>query len=358
MLSLLLLGMVISCSGSSDDDVIEPLNVIPANLSLEVSVIGADGSNLYGDGSGVVNFTATATNAVKYGFKFDSGEEIESFSGNIEHTYTVEGSKEYLVTIFAYSSTNHSISKFQTITVYVEETGPQLVWSDEFNTNGAPDLTKWGYNIGRGDNGWGNGEKQYYTDRSDNVIVEGGFLKITAKKENYEGAQYTSTRMLTQGKFNFTYGRVEVRAKLPSGGGTWPAIWMLGSNISTVSWPACGEIDIMEHWGHNPSEVSSATHTTACSGGCSDVGVGSTTLSDYATEFHVYAIEWSEDEIDFLIDGDFRYRYRPSEKNDDNWPYTKDQFLILNIAMGGSWFDIDPNFVQSTMEIDYVRVYQ
>ena len=164
--------------------------------------------------------------------------------------------------------------------------------------------------------------------------------------------------MKTQGKFDFTYGKVDVRAKLPEGAGTWPAIWMLGSNISTVGWPACGEIDIMEHWGHKPAEVSSATHTSACSGGCDNVRVGSKMINDYATEFHVYSMEWTKEELRFSIDDVFLYAYRPANKNSDNWPYTSDQFIILNVAMGGSWFTIDPNFEQSSMEIDYVRVYQ
>ena len=131
----------------------------------------------------------------------------------------------------------------------------KLVWADEFNTKGAPDSTKWSYDIGTGDWGWGNNEKEYYTSRSENVSISKGMLKITALKENYNGSAYTSTRMLTRDKFQFTYGKVEVRAKLPAGVGTWPAIWMLGSNIKTVGWPNCGEIDIMEHKGCDLNKI-------------------------------------------------------------------------------------------------------
>ena len=134
----------------------------------------------------------------------------------------------------------------------------------------------------------------------------------------------------------------------------------LGSNITTVGWPACGEMDIMEHWGHDPTKVSSAIHTTACSGvtNCKNVRVGETIVSDFDTEFHVYSAVWTENEIRFYLDDGFLYRYRPAAKTVDNWPFTTNQFILLNVAMGGSWFTIDPNFHQSAMEIDYIRVYQ
>ena len=133
---------------------------------------------------------------------------------------------------------------------------------------------------------------------------------------------------------------------------------MLGRNIDTVGWPACGEIDILEHWGHNPTVVASATHTPACNGGCGNVTVGETHINDYDTAFHTYSVEWNEDELRFYIDDVFKYTYSPSTKNGQNWPYTWDQFILLNLAMGGSWFSIDPNFTEATFEVDYVRVYQ
>jgi hypothetical protein len=232
-----------------------------------------------------------------------------------------------------------------------------LVFEEEFNVNGAPDDNIWGYDIGTGDNGWGNGEQQYYTDRSDNVVVEDGVLKIIAKKENYMGSSYTSARLLTQNKFDFTYGKIEVKAKLPKGGGTWPAIWMLGSNFSTVGWPACGEIDIMEYVGNNPGTIQSALHNNSSFG--NTVYHRSTAISNESDEYHVYSMIWSEEQISFYLDGERFYVYRPENRNASNWPYDKPQFLILNIAMGGALGgNIDPNFSSSEMEIDYVKIYQ
>jgi len=253
---------------------------------------------------------------------------------------------------------SQSKEKFISTTITIKvKTDLKLLWSDEFDGSGVPDSTKWGYDIGTGSNGWGNGESQYYTNRLENVKVENGFLIITAKAESYERSNYTSSRLLTQGKFDFTYGRVEVKAKLPSGGGTWPAIWMLGANFPTAGWPACGEIDIMEHAGNRQGIVQSAMHTSSSSG--NTVNLGSQTLSDVSTEFHVYSLEWSADEMIFSVDDVVHYRYNPATKNSDTWPYNKDQFIILNVAMGGGFGGtINPNFVQSSMEIDYVRVYQ
>ena len=230
-----------------------------------------------------------------------------------------------------------------------------LIWSDEFDVNGLPDATKWGYDTG--DGGWGNNESQYYTDRTDNAVVEDGVLKITAKAESFNGSDYTSARMKTHGLFDFTYGRVDVRAKLAEGGGTWPAIWMLGSNFETVSWPACGEIDIMEHVGNNPGIIGSALHTPSSSGNTQNQMDFS--VPDATSEFHVYSLNWSPDQITFLVDDEIFYTYNPSDKNANTWPYDADQFIILNIAMGGNLGGvIDPAFIESTMEVDYVRVYQ
>jgi len=232
-----------------------------------------------------------------------------------------------------------------------------LIWQDEFSTAGDPDDQNWNFDIGRGSNGWGNNEAQYYTNRSENVTVENGFLKITAKKENYEGAEYTSARLKTQDKFSFTYGRVDVKAKLAGGGGTWPAIWMLGSNITSVGWPACGEVDIMEYVGNRPGTVQSAIHNSSSSG--ATVNYKSTSITNETSEFHVYSVIWSEEQISFLIDGERYYTYRPVIRDDGTWPFDAKQFLILNVAMGGNLGgSIDPSLTTSVMEIDYVRIYQ
>ena len=232
-----------------------------------------------------------------------------------------------------------------------------LLWSDEFDVDGAPSATNWTYDIGTGSNGWGNGESQYYTDRSDNVIVEDGHLKITAKAESFSGSAYTSSRLISQGLFDFTYGRVDIRAKLPEGGGTWPALWMLGANFETVGWPTTGEIDIMEHVGNNQNVVSSAIHTPSSFG--NTVNKGELEVANVSSEFHIYSVNWSADEISFLVDDVIYYTYAPADKNLDNWPFDAGQFFIMNVAMGGTFGgDIDPAFVESTMEIDYIRVYQ
>lgn len=363
----IIIGMtILSCSNSdspTDNPIDTPEQIIPENLEITVTVLNADDTNPNGDGSGKVQCVATADNAIKFGFKFGNDSEIQSINGTMDYTFNMPGTNNYTITVFAYSRTGNSISRFTTTSVYVTEPELQLVWSDEFDVDGSFNTSNWTAEVVPPDNGsWFNGEKQHYTDRADNVYVSTGTLKIVAKKETYtyenSTKEYTSARLITQDKVEFTYGRIDVRAKLPQGQGTWPAIWMLGANIDTVGWPACGEIDIMEHWGHNPGIVSSATHTTACSGGCADVGVGSTYLPDYPTEFHIYSLEWNENELKFFIDGEFKYRYAPSPKNNNNYPYTSNQFLILNVAMGGSWFEIDPNFTESTMEVDYVRLYQ
>ncbi|WP_421918623.1 family 16 glycosylhydrolase [Marinifilum sp.] len=227
-----------------------------------------------------------------------------------------------------------------------------LIWSDEFDSDGTPDAANWAYDLGAG--GWGNNESQTYTNNAENASVSGGTLKITAKAD---GGSYTSARLKTQDLFEFTYGRVDVRAKLPKGGGTWPAIWMLGANFPEVDWPACGEIDIMEGIGNDPGHIQCALHTPSSFG--ATVNMESTTVADASDEFHVYSVNWSENQITFLIDDEVYYTYAPESKSADNWPYDADQFLILNVAMGGTLGGtIDPAFTESSMEIDYVRVYQ
>lgn len=239
----------------------------------------------------------------------------------------------------------------------VDVTYTNLIWSDDFDVDGSPNAANWTYDIGTGDNGWGNGESQYYTNRTDNAVVENGILKITAKTESFSGSNYTSARLKSQGLFDFTYGRVDIRAKLPEGGGTWPALWTLGSNFETVSWPACGELDIMEHVGNNQNVIQAAIHTPSSFG--NTINKGSETADNVSTEFHVYSMNWSPDEISFLIDDVIFYTYSPETKDSQTWPFNADQFLIMNVAMGGALGgSIDSSFSEATMEIDYVRVYQ
>ena len=245
-----------------------------------------------------------------------------------------------------------------------------LVWSDEFDGNGPIDNSKWFHQTFI-PNGWGwfNGELQHYTDREDNSYVQNGYLHIVAKDETYTDPvqgitkQYTSARL--NSKFAFTYGRVEARAKLPEGVGTWPAIWMLGKNINetgaywqtqgfgTTGWPECGEIDIMEHWGSNQNYIQSALHTPSSFG--ATVNHGGLMANDVSNTFHIYAMEWTADEIIFSLDGVPYYTYSPSPQNMSTWPFIADQYILLNVAIQNS---IEPSFTESEMVLDYIRVYQ
>lgn len=250
-----------------------------------------------------------------------------------------------------------------------------LVWSDEFDstTPAAIDGSKW-YHQTIGPNGgqWFNNELQHYTDRLDNSFVENGFLNIVAKRENYthggKTLQFTSARL--NSKFAFTYGRVDVRAKLPSGNGTWPAIWTLGKNVSEVGaywqtqgfgntgWPWCGEIDIMEHGLGAVNHTSSALHT-GCDGCSGDTkNKASQLISDVSANFHVYSVNWSPNQITFLVDDVAYYTYNPAIRDIGTWPFDLEQFLLLNVAMGGFSGTPDSGFTSSSMVIDYVRVYQ
>jgi len=234
-----------------------------------------------------------------------------------------------------------------------------LVWSDEFDGNSV-DLNNWTFETGA--SGWGNNELQNYTN-GDNAEIVDGKLIITAEKidDNTQPGSYTSTRIVTRGKQEFQYGRMEIRAKLPSGTGIWPAIWMLGSNINSVGWPACGEMDIMEYVGYEPDVVHSTVHTSAGSGG---QGSGSSmTLTTCEEEFHVYGLYWTEEKLVFYADNidNVIHTYNPENKDDANWPFNQPAFFILNIAVGGNWGGaqgIDNSIFPQTMEIDYVRVYQ
>lgn len=243
----------------------------------------------------------------------------------------------------------------------------QLVWSDEFNGSGMIDTSKWFHQTLLPDgNSWFNGELQHYTDELTNSFVDSGYLHIVAKNESYtdQGVtkQYTSARL--NSKYAFTYGRVEVRAKLPTGAGTWPAIWTLGKNIDepggywtdqhgTTPWPACGEMDIMEHWGINQDYISSATHTPSSFGGT--VNVGGITLPGVSNEFNVYALDWYPERLDFSVNGNIFYSYEPNVLDAATWPFILDQYILLNIAIDGN---ITSSFSESDMIIDYVRVYQ
>jgi beta-glucanase (GH16 family) len=248
-----------------------------------------------------------------------------------------------------------------------------LVWSDEFDTNGAVNASNWFHQtqLPNGDS-WFNGEVQHYTNLTTNSFVNTGMLSIVAKKGNYTNQgvtkQYTSARL--NSKFAFKYGRIDVRAKLPITSGTWPAIWMLGKNVNedggffddtfgTTGWPACGEIDIMEHGifsSQSINYVQSTLHTPSSYG--NSINHGGTLASDLQNNYHVYSMNWSANQISFLLDNVVYYTYNPLVKNADTWPFDNEQYLLLNIALGGYAGNIPANFTQASMLIDYVRVYQ
>jgi len=235
--------------------------------------------------------------------------------------------------------------------------GWTLVFSDEFETPGSPDPTKWGYDLGY----IANDEKQYYTSRPENVRVEGGNLVIEGRKEAYQGYAYTSARVVTRGRFEFRYGRVEVRAKLPTGRGTWPAIWMLGTNIDQVRWPTCGEIDIMENVGFDPLRVHASVHTAAYNHVIGTQKTASVTIADPSADFHVYALEWYPDRIEAFVDGLRYFTFRNEGTGSRTWPFDQPEYLLLNLAIGGSWGGqqgIDDALFPKRFQVDYARVYQ
>ncbi|RYU90539.1 glycosyl hydrolase family protein [Mucilaginibacter terrigena] len=300
------------------------------------------------DNSGTVTFAVTAENAVSYEFDFGNGVFQNNTSGSLTYQYPVAG--VYNVKVTAKSQSGKTTVKSIQVNVSAAEA---LVWSDEFNNTGAPDPGKWGYDLGN-NNGWGNNELEYYTNRTDNAIESDGTLKINLKKEDYNGFGYTSARLLTKGKFAFKYGRVEVKAKLPAGVGTWPAIWALGANVDTTPWPACGEIDIMEHVGKQQNTIFSTLHYPNHYGGG---GVSATTQNPTAsTAFHVYSLEWTPTTMKFAVDGNVYHTFA----NTADLPFNHDFFLILNVAIGGNFGGpaVDPNFTNDSMEVDYVRVYK
>ena len=213
-----------------------------------------------------------------------------------------------------------------------------LVMEDNFDVDGAPDPSIWAYDIGRGadNNGWGNNELQYYTDSPDNVVVQNGYLIITAKQQALGGASYTSARLKTQNLFEQKYGRFEARIKLPLGQGLWPAFWMLGSNIEQVGWPQCGEIDIMEYLGNNPTQILGTLHGPGFSGGESISKKYNLSNSRFDNEFHVFGVEWSEDHINWYVD-DVLYNQITRKQVEDEggeWVFDNSFFMILNMAVG------------------------
>ena len=235
----------------------------------------------------------------------------------------------------------------------------KLTWSDEFNYQGHPDTTKW--TAETGGHGWGNNELQYYTaGRLENARVENGLLIIEARKENQDSNAYTSARLITKGKGDWQYGKIEARAKLPRGRGTWPAIWMLGSTQPLV-WPDDGEIDIMEHVGFNQGFIHGSVHTKKYNHVIGTQKTDTVEVKDCSEQFHIYSAEWDKDSVKIAVDGKVFFRFANEHSGYDAWPFDNKMHLLLNIAVGGNWGGakgVDETIWPQRMEIDYVRVYQ
>ncbi len=246
----------------------------------------------------------------------------------------------------------------------LEQRNWQLVWSDEFDgTAGVlPDAAKWKFDIGIGpdNNGWGNAELEYYTNRTSNVSLDGkGNLAITARSESYSGSAFTSARINTSGIFEQAYGRVEARIKTPWGPGIWPAFWMLGSDVNSVGWPQCGEIDIMELRGQKPDIVNGTVHGPGYSGGAAITKSFALKNDRFDVDFHLFAVEWGTDYVDFFVDSTLYHRITP-ENVKGEWVFDHPFFIILNVAVGGNYlgFPTSQTPFPQTMYVDYVKVYK
>ena len=266
----------------------------------------------------------------------------------------------FLANDFDFITTNEPELLFKEIAKSPVTKGMKLVWSDEFNYVGLPDSSKWNYGIGG--SGWGNHEKQFYTDAdSSNAMVKNGLLSIIARKEKHENSDYTSARLLTKGKAEWTYGFVEIRAKLPAGVGLWPAGWMLGSNADEVGWPKCGEIDIMEHVGYKKDSLFGTVHTEAYNHR-NNTQKGKIIFLDHPySEFHTYALKWTPEKMEFLLDGNVYFQFANEHKTDAEWPFDKPFYLLLNMAVGGDFGGkegVDDSVFPAVYQVDYVRIFQ
>lgn len=337
--------------------------VLPANLNVNLSI-----------STGTVDVIAHADSANFYIFTFyENGDStmIESKSGIATHTYAASGN--YTVKTAAYTTAEHYIAEVDSFEINlniggtgapttgatspISYNGYTLVWHDEFNGNALS--ADWTYDIGTGNGGWGNNELQYYTNQ--NAIVSGGVLQITAKQEAMGGQSYTSSRIKTQGLQSWKYGRIDIRAALPKSQGIWPALWMLGDNITSVSWPACGEIDIMEligGAGNNDKTVHGTAHWSD-NGTHAQYGNSYTLNSGiFADEFHVFSIVWNANSITWLVDNTVfnTISTTPAQLSE----FQEKFFLIFNVAVGGNWPGSPDATTQlpQTMYVDYVRVFQ
>jgi hypothetical protein len=337
-------------SGCGQDDGDENGVVLPANLVVNVAVAA--------DKSGKIDVTASADNANYYMISFGeiTGETpVKSTTGTATYTYQKSGS--YTITVYAHATEIERIFTTKLVNVTVGE-ATNLAWEEEFDGTSL-NTDFWTFETGAG--GWGNNELQYY--RPENTSVSGGFLTITAKQESFSGSNYTSSRLITKGKKEFQYGTIEIRAKLPKGQGIWPALWMLGGNISSVGWPKCGEIDIMEMIGGANNRDKTVYGTLHWDEGgnhaCTCDKPGYTLPSGiFNDDFHVFKITWDQTDIKWFVDGTQfnQINITPSGLSE----FHAKHFFIVNLAVGGNWPgspDGTTTFPQQLI-VDYIRVYQ
>ena len=356
-------ALFFSCSSDDDSATVNPDD--PSNLELNILS--------YNDGTGIVVVSATATNATSFQFFMgdDASGPIEQTTGTYEHTYVTYGS--YEIAVRAYGPSGRYLEKSQRTLVEAADPVPvgngystpfsyegmELVWNDEF-LGSSLNEEDWSHDIGNGCPdlcGWGNNELEYY--RPENLTVGNGVLTIEAKRESFEGYDYTSSKIVTRNKQAFKYGRIDIRATLPKGQGLWPALWMLGTNQPVVGWPKCGEIDIMEMVGGSGRENTIGGNVFWDSSGTTDQPK-SYSLSDgtFADEFHVFSIIWTESEIKWYVDDNLFHTFSttPVDRSEFQEPF----YLIFNVAVGGNWpGSPDGTTVFPTqMQVDYVRVFQ
>lgn len=350
--------------GDSDREVVVPVHLdapAPRAASVKVELVGQTSTS----GEDFAPMSSTLSWA--------KGEQ------DAEVRFTIKGDTDYeddetLWVAFSQPSEVLLPNPFYTVTLenddpysgndsgYVTPTsysGYALVWNEEFD---GTSLNSADWNYETGGHGWGNNELQNYRNDPSNIRVENGRMIITARKEQFGGSEYTSARLTTQGKKEFQFGRIDIRAKLPKGQGIWPALWMLGSNISTVSWPACGETDIMELVGHEPHKVHGTTHWGVQGSGVSTYRTGTYTLQqgDFSDAYHVFSIIWVQDNIRFYVDDQLYHTVSISHVSPATYRHNAPFFFIANVAVGGNWPgspDATTVFPQS-MYVDYIRVFQ
>lgn len=267
-----------------------------------------------------------------------------------------------LLILVYYSCNNNNKSAVNENADSIEKAAYKLVWSEEFKYNGLPDSSKWSYDIEGNEWNWGNNELQNYTKgRKENAFVDGDFLHITAKKEKWDDKDYTSARLITKNKGDWLYGRFEIRAKLPSGKGIWPATWMLPTDWEYGGWPKSGEIDIMEHVGYMPDSIFASSHTESYNHGIGTNKVKGIYVADCESEFHTYTLEWEKQEYRAYVDSILYFTFKNEGTGYKEWPYDKRFHLLLNVAVGGNWGaaeGVDNNIFPQEMLVDYVRIYQ